>query len=360
MHAPVRYTPDVETPEPDEAETISSLIDSFDLILDRTSHDYGRAVRAVHAKAHAVLQGVLTIDDGLPSELAQGLFAAPGRHPVLMRFSTNPGDILDDAVSLPRGLAIKVLDVDGERLPGAEGSTQDFIMVNAKVFQAKTPKDFGRNLKLLARTTDRAEGAKIALSKVLTGINMALSHVGVESPSIQSLGGAPQSDPIGETYSSLLPFRYGDHIARFGLRPIAPALRERTGELLAMNGRPNGIREDMRAEFADITGVWEFRVQLVRDLARQPIEDPTVEWDEEEAPWQRVGALQTSPQDSWDAALVRRIDEETRLSVWTGLAAHRPLGGMNRARRATYRHSADFRARFNGCPLHEPEAAPAL
>ena len=27
-----------------------------------------------------------------------------------MRFSTNPGDILDDAISVPRGLALKILD----------------------------------------------------------------------------------------------------------------------------------------------------------------------------------------------------------------------------------------------------------
>ena len=30
------------------------------------------------------------------------------------------------------------------------------------------------------------------------------------------------------------------------------------------------------------------------------------------------------------------------------------IGYINRARRDTYRHSADFRARVNGCPYHEP------
>ncbi len=38
----------------------------------------------------------------------------------------------------------------------------------------------------------------------------------------------------------------------------------------------------------------------------------------------------------------------------TGIAAHRPLGNINRARRNTYRHSADFRVRVNDCPYHEP------
>ena len=45
-----------------------------------------------------------------------------------------------------------------------------------------------------------------------------------------------------------------------------------------------------------------------------------------------------------------------RFSIWTGLAAHRPLGNINRARNAPYKHSAGFRQRFNKCPIHEPAA----
>lgn len=353
----VRYSPTVEQIDPDEDETIEQLKRSFDYILDTTSKDYGHAVRAVHAKAHAILQGTLTIEPDLPPELSQGLFATAGEHKVLMRFSTNPGDILDDRVSLPRGLAIKVLDVAGERLPDAEGCTQDFIMVNAKVFQAKTSKDFASNLKLLARTTDKAEGAKIALSKVLTGLNHALSAIGIESASIQSLGGAPQSDPIGETYSSLTPYRFGDYIAKFGLKPIAPGLKERAGTIIDVGNDPNGIRAHVRREIADIAGEWAFCVQLCRDLEKQPVEDPTTEWKEEDTPWRQVATLRTAPQDSWDEALVQKVNEETRFSIWTGLAAHQPLGSINRARKEPYRHSANFRARVNGCPIHEPAAA---
>jgi hypothetical protein len=57
----------------------------------------------VHAKTHGILQGYLEVDAGLPHDLAEGLFAKPGRYPVLMRFSKIPGDILDDSVSTPLG-----------------------------------------------------------------------------------------------------------------------------------------------------------------------------------------------------------------------------------------------------------------
>lgn len=356
MAAPVRYSPDVEQIRPNEAEIIDELIATFDQIQHTTSSDYGHAVRAVHAKAHALLKGTLTISADLPPELRQGLFATPGEHPVLMRFSTNPGDILDDRVSLPRGLAIKVLDVDGERLPDAEGRTQDFIMVNAKRFQAPNTEKFVGNLKQLAKTTDKLEGAKIALSKVLSGINVALSAVGIESAGIQSMGGAPQSDPVGETYNSLTPFRFGDYICHFGLKPIGAELQARAGEIIDVGDDPNGIREFVRNEMRGIHGEWAFCVQLCRDLNKQPIEDPTVEWKEEDTPWQQVATLRTVPQDSFEDTLVQQVNEETRFSIWTGLAAHQPLGNINRARKAPYEHSAAFRAKFNGCPIHEPGA----
>lgn len=358
MQAPVRYSPDVEVVTSDEDVTIAQLNQTFDKILQTVAADSGHAVRSVHAKAHGILEGELRIDNALPEELAQGLFARPGTHKVLMRLSTNAGDILPDAVSLPRGLALKVLDVEGERLPGAEGATQNFIMVNGKVFQAPSADKFLGSLKLLAGTTDRAEGLKVAASTVLRGVNKALQAVGVESTTLASLGGAPNVDPLGETYYSVTPFRYGDYVAKFSVAPVAPALTALTGHEIDASGRPDAIRETVQSEMRAIEGVWEFRVQLCRDLERQPVEDPTVEWNEAEAPFQRVGLITVRPQDSWNATRVQAVDEEMRFSIWTGLAAHKPLGNINRARNAPYRHSAEFRQRFNGCPIHEPGTVP--
>ena len=88
-------------------------------------------------KPTGILEGYLEVDADLPFELAQGLFATPGRYPVVMRFSTVPGDILDDSVSTPRGLSVKIIGVKGERLSGSEGDvTQDFLLVNGPAFGA--------------------------------------------------------------------------------------------------------------------------------------------------------------------------------------------------------------------------------
>lgn len=353
---PVRYSADVEELQKDEQETIRGINETFNTILEKTSSDYGHAVRAVHAKAHGIMEGTLSIDEGLPPELAQGMFARSSEHKVYLRISTNPGDILEDSISLPRGLAIKVLDVEGERLPDAEGNAQDFVMVNGKVFQAKTADKFLSSLKLLAKTTDRLEGTKNVLSSILRGLNTALGAVGIESSTITSLGGAPNVDPLGETYFSVTPFRYGDYIAKFSIAPISPTLTSLTGTEIDASDRHDAIRETVQSEMMSIDGLWEFRVQLCRDIEKQPVEDPTVEWDESEAPFQRVGTIAVSAQDSWQADRVKAVDEAMRFSVWTGLEAHKPLGNINRARKDTYRHSTEFRERFNGCPIHEPSS----
>ena len=353
MNPPVRYSPDLEEVKSDEQQTIRELNETFDQILETTANDYGHAVRSVHAKAHGILEGTLTIDADLPPELAQGMFAAPGEHKVYLRISTNAGDILDDAISLPRGMAMKVLDVAGERLPDAEGTTQDFVMVNGPVFQAPTADKFLGNLKLLAKTTDKAEGAKIGLSKVMQGVAGALAGVGIESPKLMSLGGAPQVDPLGQTYYSVTPFRYGDYVAKFSLKPLGQIARLED-VIVDVSGRENGLRETLQQEMSQFDGEWELRVQLARDVEKQPVEDPTVEWKEDDAPFQRVGIVRAAAQDSWDKDRVTKVNEEMRFSIWTGLAAHRPLGNINRARNETYKNSSGFRERFNGCPIHEP------
>ena len=142
-------------------------------------------------------------------------------------------------VSTPRGLALKVHDVKGEMLPGAEQpATQDFLLVTGKAFLAPDARHFLRSLKLLAATTDRATGLKVALSRVLRGTESALEAVGSESGTLKGLGGYPATHILGESFFSQVPLRFGDYIAKVGIVPVSPALtarpisRTRTGDPL--------------------------------------------------------------------------------------------------------------------------------
>ena len=356
MKPPVPFTPDVETPMEDEAETVDGPKYTLTDIIDITHGNSGHAIRSVHAKSHGIIEGTLDIMPNLPAELAQGLFAHPGQHKAVLRLSTNPGDILHDKISLPRGLAVKVLDVAGPRLPDSEGTCQDFVMINGPAFAAPDPKAFLGNLKLLAKTTDRVEWAKKAASAVLRGVNSVLHAVGTESATVELMGGAPNVHPLGETYYSQTPCRYGDYIAKFSLAPVSDTLRNLTGEIIDASDRHDGIREDLAEDARKGRMVWNLRVQLCRDLEAMPIEDATAVWDEEMSPFVTVATLTAEPQVGWSEARAAKVDEELRFSPWTGLAAHQPLGSINRSRKQAYRTSADHRAQLNGCPYHEPQS----
>lgn len=357
MKDPIRYSPDLEHPGADEAETIAGLNAALGEIMDTTAKDLGHAIRSVHAKSHSILTGTLEVLPDLPPELAQGLFATPGEHPALLRISTNPGDLLPDSISLPRGVGLKVLGVEGPRLDGAEGDSQDFLLVNGPAFVAKTPQQFLGNLKLLAKTTDRAEWAKTALSAVLRTTEKALEAVGGESATLKTLGGSPNVHPLGETYYSQTAFRHGDHVAKYSLAPVSGSLTRFTGQEIATEGHRDAIREEMDAATRQLPMEWELRAQLCRDPETMPVEDPTVLWDEAESPFVAVARLRAEPQGSWNPERAAQVDDRMRFSPWTGLEAHRPLGAINRVRKETYEASAAFRSRVNGCPVHEPSAA---
>jgi hypothetical protein len=355
--SPVRYSPSVETAEPDEADTGRQLVETLLKISEITYKDSGHAIRSVHAKAHGLLNAELVIADGLPPTLAQGLFAKPGRYPVLMRFSTIPGDILDDSISVPRGLAVKIVGVEGDRLPGSErDTTQDFLMVNGPAFAASSAKGFLKNLKLLAGTTDKAEGLKKVLSATLRGVETLIEAVGGESGTLKALGGHPETHILGETFYSQAPLRYGDYIAKMSLAPVSPQLTALTDAHLDVAGVPNALREAVKEFFQAQSGVWELRAQLCTDLESMPVEDSSRPWPEDQSPYITVGTITAQPQDAWSVANVKAIDDGMSFSPWHGIAAHQPLGSIMRVRRDAYKSSAGFRGARNGCPMHEPQA----
>jgi hypothetical protein len=355
--APVRYSPSVETTEPDESETAEALMKEMRKISETTLKDEGHAIRSVHAKSHGILDGRLVVEPGLPPELAQGLFARTGEYEVVMRFSTIPGDLLDDSVSTPRGLGLKVMGVGGERLAGSEGATtQDFVLVNGPVFAAPNGKVFLANLKLLGATTDKAEGVK----KVVSALNRGLEHVveafGNKSANLTTMGGQPETHILGETFYSQVPLRWGDYIAKVAVAPSSEALKALTGEHLHIDGVPDALRQSMIDFFAENGGEWVIQAQLCTDLDDMPVEDAHKRWDEDTSPYRTVGRIVVPPQTAWSESRSAAVDDGMAFSPWHSLAAHRPLGQIMRLRRPAYEAGARFREVNNGAPITEPRS----
>lgn len=358
----LRYSPAVEVPEQDEAETTQGLIDTMRSISQQTLSDGGHAIRSVHAKTHGILFGEIEVSTGLPPYLAQGMFSKPGRYPVVMRLSTIPGDILDDSVSTPRGLAVKVVGVPGDRLEGSQADvTQDFVLVNGPAFGAPTAKKFLSTLKLLAKTTDKAEGFKKIISGVLRGVQGAIVAVtGQPNPVVATLGGQPETHILGETFYSQVPIRYGDYIAKIAIAPVSPDLLALAQAPLDVTGVPNGLREAVVRFFQANGGTWEVRAQLCTNLEDMPVENAATVWPEDKSPYQAIARITVNPQLAWSAGRAAGVDDGMSFSPWHGLEAHRPLGSVMRVRKAVYEIGRRFRAENNRRLIEEPRELTAF
>ena len=349
---PVRYDPSLDPIEDDEAELAQALSETFTKIQQTTYEEEGRPLRGVHAKTHGLLKAKMEVPEGLPKTLSQGVFSRPGQFDVLMRFSTSPADLMSDKVSTPRGLAIKILGVDGQRLEGSEdGTTQDFLFANGPTFSAPNAKVFLANLKMLAATTDKAEGAKRGLSAVLRATEAALEAIGAKSATLTSLGGQPATHILGETYFSQLPQRFGDFIAKFQVAPLSDNLKALEDQTVALGQSDTILRDEVVKFFEMQSATWEVRAQLCTDLDDTPIDKPSKAWDEKISPFLGIARISAPQQLAWSDTRERDLGDTLGFSPWHGIETHRPLGAMMRIRKSVYERAQVFRSQHSPLPL---------
>ena len=362
------YAPSVETVAGNEDVLFDELSRTMQHITRTMASQYRHAYRPVHAKSHGVLVGTLEVLPGLPEYLAQGLFAEAKSYPVILRFSTNPGDILADNVSSPRAMALKILNVEGEKVPNHEGATtQDFVCVNGEAFSAPDPAGFLDQIKLFDKTLAVPEGVKHAVSVAARATNAVLTAVHLPSATLTGIG-APATHILGETFTTVAPVRFGGYVGKIGFAPGSESLKKLTGEGVDLGADYNALEELIKRFFRHETAVWEVRVQLALDEGagtaekdkQFPVELADRKWPSSEedgkvySPWQTVARITVAAQDSYSDARQLYVDEKLSFNPWHALAAHRPLGGVMRSRLKAYAEARKYRAQRNGREIVEP------
>ena len=352
----MRYEPGVERLQPDEQENVEELSRIFRDVQQNVLRREGEARHGTHAKATALLKGTLEISDDLPPELAQGLFARPGRHEVLARFAQGPSSSISDKASGQRGLSVKVLGVEGPHVAGSrETTTQDWVLgAYEPAFTDGTVQQFLRTFRPTgAKTTFVPDGAIIAGSRVARGAEAALETVGLGSAHLRFFGKQPVH-PASHGYFTQAPVRYGDFIAQLSMRPSAETLAAIGDPALDPAGDDDVFRHAMVAYFAEHDAVFDVRVQLCADLDAMPIEDAAVAWPEELSPYRTVARLIFPRQDAYGPERRRFFDDRLAFNPIHALEEHRPLGSIMRARMQVYVGTQDFRQRANQATPAEP------
>jgi len=343
----LRYRPDIEQPDADEQKTIDGIIHGMTGQAETVEKREQHAVRASHAKSSACAVGELMVAEDLPPELAQGLFARAGTYPVAVRFAQGPGETLGDRVSTHRGMAIKVFGAAGEKLPGHDVDTQDFVLATGPTFPSGTAKGFLRDGTVIGMSAGMPEGVKSAVSSAARNFNKLLHALGSDSPKADFFG-HPFGHPLADAYFSQAPMRWGDYVGKVAAFPSSPDQAGLRDWRLDPHQDENGFRHAAATFFGEHDVVFDLRVQLWTNADTQPIEDASVEWPQEDSAYRSVGTIRLPRQQAYSPERVRFFDEAMTFRPAHSLVAHRPLGSVMRARLQVYRALSAFRHRENG------------
>ena len=312
-----------ETIAPDEAAVTSRFVAFLKAATDKRAGP-GARQRFNQARATACVDAEFTVLDGLAAGHRVGLFATPRTYRCWIRFANASSQ--SDKDKDTRGMAIKVLDVAGENLtPGA--TTQDFVLNSHPVMMVGSTPEF---LELLE--ANEAGGFRRAM--------YFLGHL--KAARIAFASRANHSCHLDIAYWSTTPYLLGTTAVKYVARPASAARSPMPATLT-----DTYLQEAIRARLAREEAAFELSVQPQIDARRTPIEDASVEWREQDAPYVPVARIRI-PVQSIDDAGRRARCEEVAFNPWHCLREHRPLGSMNRARREIYRTMSEFRRAPSG------------
>jgi hypothetical protein len=296
-----------------------------------------------HAKHHGCVNATVRVLDGLPAPYAVGVFSKSATHDAIIRFSNGMGEVKDDREGDARGFALKLLNVPGEKVLEEErdATTQDFVMINHQVFFIRNVADY------VEFTKATHSGSPLSF---FLGWNPLRWHL-KEAWIVNAIRSQTVTNPVGIGYASTTPVLMGNIPAKYRVVPCSGQ------EFVKVASSPTQLHEALALQLAPnahAPGVcFDLQVQLQTDERRMPVEDPTVEWSEKDSPYKTVARIDVPHQEfSTEAAMTRC--EDLSFTPWHALPEHRPIGGIQRARKEIYQTISRLRHELNKQPRVEP------
>ena len=136
-------------------------------------------------------------------------------------------------------------------------------------------------------------------------------------------------------------------MSHLSLAPATDLQRSLSAESIPSDADATFHRKSLHDHFASNPARYTFRAQFASDVNRHPVEDASVEWDENTAPWHDLATVEFPAQACFSDD--RRIwwEDKIALSPWNGLVDHRPLGSINRLRKRVYESGRNRRMEGN-------------
>ena len=308
--------------------------DMASILQEKMSRDYrkGQTRRDAHPKTLACLQAEFKVEPNIPAALKVGIFAAARTYPAWIRISSSSGRIQSDKAKDVRGFAIKIMGVEGERFErqNEEKETQDFILMSYPVMPLGTVELFHDAVYYSIKWSPMVLLSRLVLSgnfHILNELNKARQN---------------QTSPLDIRYWSTTPYLCGpDRCVKYSLVPTSHLISSLPAPLT-----DDYLTENMEKHLAAGEASFDLMMQLQKDPGRMPVEDAGVEWSEDESPFIKVATLRI-PAQVFRTREREDLAEDLSFSPAHSLMAHRPIGGINRARVEIYRTLSEFRHKQN-------------
>lgn len=319
-----------------EAAMTQDIIQTAVRIVDQ-HRESTRYLRDAHAKAHGCVKAEVQVLPDLATTLRQGVFSEPGKTwQATVRLSNGNAYPQFDSIRDARGMAIKLFDVPGKQLlSDRQGrSEQDFVMFNHPNFFVSDVAEYRQNV------AAQADGKKVmAFFPGWDPRTWQVRHLFI---ALATLSPAPAS-PTQTTYFSVSPYKFGEANAKFRVIPDPDNCPAYTLPTQNQN-LPNFLRSALNQQLSTDRVPACFALQIQRQDPGQymPIEDTSIEWRERDAPFETVARIKLPAQD-FDTPAQNLQCDNLSFNPWFGLEAHRPIGGINRLRKAVYEAVSDYR-----------------
>lgn len=322
---------------PDEDQVTADIIDVFRQNMLRR-YSTRKVERGANAKTYGVARAEFRVLPGLADHLAVGIFQAPQTYRAWVRFADTGSVITPDPEHVGVvGIGIKLMGVPGPKLLDDEVNTQDFTLIGVRTFTAA---DTTGMTKLQTQIL-KYRPAAYFFNPLYPGRFLDFIMQGLDSRLLGS--------PLESQLYSCTPFLHGESQAvHYSVKPRSS--RESPIPVFASD---NYLREALIRTLSQEDVEYDFMVQLQRDSYRQPIEDASIEWKESETPFIPVARLYL-PKQKMDSAAQLAFADVLSINPWHCIAEHRPLGGINRNRKAMYSEMAKLRQEMNGAQHYEP------
>ena len=225
-------------------------------------------------------------------------------------------------------MSIKLFQVEGGSLWGADG-VQDFVLNSYPVLFAATPQDF---LSFVEAVQDEKVWKYFVNPRHFYSLLVVWK------------GRAQIASPFDIRYWSTTPYRFGEKpstAVKYSVKPCSSITSK-----IPDQPAPDYLFDAMKHHLQQVAACFDFMVQFQTDPKAMPVEDASVEWDEDMSPFRTLATITIGDQE-FQTKSARQQCERMSFNPWQSLAAHQPLGGINRVRKAVYAELTRFRTEEN-------------